>query len=65
MAEFPGLDDLVTRIEALEFTIQAPLALSALTSRVSALESAINVPVNPIKVTQLYEDDTEIVYEKI
>ncbi len=65
MSDFPGLEDLVTRIEALEFTIQAPLALSALTSRVSALESKINEPINPIKVTQLYEDDSEIIYEKI
>ena len=39
--------------------------LGDLPSRVSALESQIKVPINPIKVTQTYEDDSEIVYEKI
>jgi len=64
MSDFPGLEDLVTRIEALEFTIQAPIRVSALTSRVSALESLITVPVNPHTVIQQYDDNTEITYKK-
>ncbi len=64
MSEFPGLDVLVSRVSALEQSAIAP-DLSDLISRVSALESTINMSINPIKVTQLYEDDTEIVYEKV
>ncbi len=64
MTDFPGLDDLASKVSALEQNAITP-DLSDLISRVSALESTVNVPVNPIKVTQLYEDDTEIVYEKL
>ncbi len=64
MTEFPGLDDLASKVSALEQNVITP-DLSDLISRVSALESKINTSINPIKVTQLYEDDSEIVYEKI
>ncbi len=59
------LSALTVRIEALELSSQAPVDLTDLTAKVSALENIVNIPINPVTVIQTYEDGTEITYEKI
>jgi hypothetical protein len=54
------LDALEARIEALENQPTDP----NLAARVSALEVAINLPINPHTVIQQYDDNSEIIYEK-
>jgi hypothetical protein len=55
---------LSARIDVLEASVGTPVDLTELTDRVSALETKVNVPINPHTVIQQYDDNSEIIYKK-
>ena len=59
----PQISALQTRIQTLESS-SGDVGLGDLISRVDTLEAQISVPINPVKVVQTYEDESEIVYVK-